>query len=170
MALFDQPISTDEKEYRFASGSSFLEELKRQKQDTGVSEDDGLDDLPPFEEEQDEQEQRTLQESKSVSRVAGEQLTLLTDTILPVLLAIMLKDDPDVYRATDNEKKMLDEAFASYTQMQGINMPPWLVLVGTVLSIYGFKAYHGYKFKKQEDENAKLKKRIEELENGKQNS
>lgn len=152
MGLFDQQAAAPEApKHKFLSGdiSGFMGQMAAEKQNTGVDEADGLEELetPEVEEQTDYQEIKT---TKRVANVAGSSLALMADALIPVLLALLLKDDADNYRCDPTEKDMLEKAFADYAQLQGVEMPPWLVLVGTILSIYGFKAYHGFKEKRDE--------------------
>lgn len=153
MGLFDQQAAVPEApKHKFLSGdiSGFMGQMAAEKQNTGVDETDGLEDLEMQEPEDQETDYQEIKTTKRVANVAGSSLALMADALIPVLLALLLKDDADKYRCDPGEKDMLEKAFADYAQLQGVEMPPWLVLVGTVLSIYGFKAYHGFKAKRDD--------------------
>lgn len=159
MGLFDQQAAAPEApKHKFLSGdlSGFVSEMAADKQDMGIDESAGLDDLEKPELEEREADYQEIKTTKRVANVAGSSLALMADALIPVLLALLFRDDADNYRCDPTEKDMLEKAFADYAQLQGVEMPPWLVLVGTVLSIYGFKAYHGFKIKNEEKENAKI--------------
>jgi len=155
MPLFNNNPEPAAPEHKFLSGdiTGFMSEMQSSKQNTGVSEDAGIDEIeaqniPEDDENDDYQEIRT---PKKVANVAGSSLTLFADTLIPLLLALLLKGDADEYRCTPEEKPLLEQAFADYAQLQGVEMPPWLVLFGTIASIYGFKAYNGIKQRKQDE-------------------
>lgn len=156
MGLFDQQAAPEAPKHKFLSGdiSGFMGQMASEKQNTGVDETDGLEDLETPEPEDQETDYQEIKTNKRVANVAGSSLALMADALIPVLLALLFRDDADNYRCDPGEKDILEKAFADYAQLQGVEMPPWLVLIGTVLSIYGFKAYHGYKTKREEAENS----------------
>jgi len=170
MGLFDRAAENEQsevKQHKFISGNvgDLLSDLKRNKQDTGVDETENLSDLETQESEiiEDEPMQK-LKARKDVSDVAGSSMALMADSFLPVLLAIFLQDDPENYKCTEDERESLEQAFADFSRIQGIEMPPWVVLAGTVLGIFGYKAYHGFKVKKLEAENKRLQDIVDKQE------
>lgn len=150
-------------DYSFASGNiaDYLSEIKIPKQEQDIQEEDGLDELENF--TKPEPERREIQESKSVSNVAGSALALLSDSLIPMLLAILLKASPETFKATKSEYEQIEQAFSDYTQQEGIKLPPWLVLIGTLGAVYGFKA-HSAIAQKKEEQNELLKASAEKEE------
>lgn len=163
MGLFDREvdeIKNPVKDHNFISGNigDLLSDLEKNKQNTGVDEDEGLDDIVNEEREQQSQQEpmQKLGARKDVSDVAGSSMALMADALIPVLIAIVLQDDPDRYKCDDDEFDALEKACSDFTRLQGVEMPPWLVLGGTVLSIFGYKAYSGSRLNKLEAENKRL--------------
>lgn len=168
MSLFDSKteddVTVEKKPYKFISGNidGFMNEIKTPKQQQNIDEDIPIDDVEEPQEDPND-DYKSLNVKKAVAGVAGSSLTLFTDSVIPILIALLLKDDPENHKATDSELKQIEAAFTDYTQLQGVNLPPWVVLLGTVLSIYGFKAYSGLKQKQMSDEIATLKAENEKL-------
>lgn len=133
--------------HKFLSGdiSNYVESIRQKKQDQNIDEAEGLEDLDQEQSQGVEApgDYDELALKKKVANVAGSSLTLFADAIIPVLIALLLKDDPDTFKASDSELAQLEAAFSDYAQIQGVDMPPWIVLFGTIISIYGFKAYSG---------------------------
>jgi len=155
-----------EKPYSFASGgiNDYLDELKVAKQPQDIDESEGLDELLELQEKETPEPLEKLKANTAVANASGKILAIAIDAALPVAIGLFLKDDPENYKASEDEKEALTDAFAEYTKLKGGDIPPWLALMITILSIYGVKGAAGYQNKKLNAENTKLQKRIEELE------
>jgi len=161
----EKPVEP-EKPYTFASGGidGYMNELNVPKQPQDIDESEGLNELIDLQEHEPDEPLEKIKARTAVANASGKILAIALDAAFPVALGLLLKDDPDNYKATPEEKEDLTEAFAEYTKLKGGEIPPWLALVITILSIYGVKGAAGFQNKKLNDENAKLQQRIKELE------
>ncbi len=163
MGLLDDNAPETVKTYQFASApiDDFIRDLNVSKQEQNISDDDLGELDEPI--DQPDAPLEKLKMRPSVANATGKALMLTVDTVLPIGLALLIKDDAENYKATEAEREDLAEVFGEYAKLSGGEIPPWLMLLITVLSIYGIKAYNGVQNKKLNDRNAELEKQLAEL-------
>ena len=137
MSIFDQHTETEEQDYHFASGTDindYLSEMGAEKQDMNLS--DTLDEDLPFDTETEEQ---TMQMPSDVANATGKMFASVIDTVLPETLAMLSKGDVEDYKAAPTDRKELEKALGKYLAIKGTDIPPGVMLLILILSIYGMK-------------------------------
>lgn len=167
MGLLDQVDETTKKEpYKFASGGigEFMDEFNKPKQDQGIDEAAGLEDLPPeYEESEDDEPLEKLKATNSVANASASLLTIALDSTLSTVLGLYAGDEPSNYKADSDQREELQEAIAEYVKLKGGDIPPGLALILIVVSIYGSKGAMAFQFKKLKKETEEKDNQISEL-------
>lgn len=167
MGLLDIQGDTPEKQpYKFASSGidDYLNELKQPKQVQDIDEAEGLEELDNLQPEADDEPMAKLQASNSVAKASGSLLTIALDTTVSTAFGLWAGDEPQNYKADDNEREELERAIGEYVKLKGGDIPPGFALVLIILSIYGSKGAMAFQFKKAKKEMEEKDRRIQELE------
>ncbi len=132
-------------DYRFVTGNDidgFLDDLNTPKQETVRDRYDGLEDLPSDDIEVDEEKQEPvdIQMKASAAKATGKLVATVIDTTLPQALAFIAKDNGvENYRADESQREELEEALTEYMRLKGGDVPPGVMIVILVITIYGTK-------------------------------
>ena len=166
MGLLDIQGDAPEKPYKFASSGidDYLDELNQPKQDLGIDETAGYEELNDMQPEPDSEPLEKLKASNAVAKASGSLLTIALDTSLSTAIGLWAGDEPANYKADDNEREELEQAISEYVKLKGGDIPPGFALVLIILSIYGSKGAMGFQFKKAKKELDEKDNRIAELE------
>ena len=158
----------------------FLSEMNQEKASYSDSEDEGIDEiLPPNEDSVSEgeyegnydgdedgggEENERVEFDPSLASLSAEFAAMITDLAIPALIAMFVKCDPQRLQATTDQLEKLTKAYSQYLQTKQIQLTPGWMLIGVIASVYGTKipiALQEQKLKEKEEE---LKTKEKELE------
>jgi hypothetical protein len=165
MGMLDQTTDTEQKPYVFASGGidNYMKELKQPKQAQEIDETEGLDELNDMQPEQEVEPLEKLKASNAFATSSASLLTIALDSTFSTLLGMYSGDEPENYKADEDQRDELQKAIAEYIKLKGADIPPGFALVIIILSIYGTKGAMAFQFKKLKKENEAKDKEIETL-------
>lgn len=139
--LTDIGTTPDTTGYAFASGDidDFLSEMEQPKQSVY---EDNPDDQQHFDALNDAAEQREQQKQKlhmnaPVANASGKLVATVIDTTLPAALGFLAKDDPANYKADEQSREELERALSEYMKLKGGDIPPGMMILVLILTIYG---------------------------------
>jgi hypothetical protein len=167
MGLLDiQGEAPEKKPYQFASAGidDYIGELNQPKQAHDIDEAEGLEELDDMQPEPDTEPLEKLKASNSVAKASGSLLTIALDTSLSTAFGLWAGDEPQNYKADENEREELEQAIGEYVKLKGGDIPPGFALVLIILSIYGSKGAMAFQFKKAKKQLDEKDNRIAELE------
>jgi hypothetical protein len=144
-------------EYNFASGgiSDFLEDFNTPKQSKDINED--FSELESIEYEKSEKIlPDKLQTSASVAKTSASILTIALDSALSSVFAFIANESPEDFKADDDQREELQKAFTEYTKLKGGEIPPGLMLIILVISIYAGKGITAVQLRKANKRNEQL--------------
>lgn len=162
-----KPETENTPEYNFASEDidGFISDFNRPKQNMNADEREGLDELEP---EDPEYDPNDIEEPEHMSSTAAKQTSSIVvtviDNVLPTTLAAIAKGEASDYKATPDEREELKSALAEYLKLKGGEIPPWLMVLILVLSIYGSKLPQALQERKLNERQEALDRREKELE------
>ena len=164
MGLLDDDAPETLKPYQFASApiDEFINEMNVGKQQQNIDDTD-LDELDNQSETTENEPLEKLKMRPSVANATGKLLAGTVDTVIPILMSLVIKDDLENYKASKDEFEDLADAFGQYAALKGADIPPGVALLITVGTIYGAKGYQGIQNKKLNDRNAELEKQLAEM-------
>lgn len=142
----------------------FMKEFMKPKQDMHINEADGLDRL---EEDITPDDVPQIQMQSGAAKATGKLCVTVVDTVLPACLGMIAKDDGDNFKASDEERSELEEAFSEYMKLKGADVPPGvmvLILVGTIYASKLPYAIQQRKIAKAKEELEKKEKELQERE------
>lgn len=142
---------------------TFLSEIQAPKQNMNISEDDGLED---FERLQDSQqpEKESLVMKTPVANASGKLLATVIDTSLPAALGFLAKESASVYKADEEDREELEKALGEYMKLKGGDIPPGMMVLILVLSIYGAKVPLAMQHRKINVERLELEQQRKDLD------
>lgn len=158
-------------EYNFADGdiSTFASEIQQPKQDMGISEEPDVWEDP---EEPDELEDGPENEAeinapsqRMAARRTAKFICHFADMGFATALSAISKNDMDEHRADKESLHELENAVAEYCKDMGGNVPPWLMIVICVLTIYGGQIPQALRDRKANTEREKAENERQELAN-----
>ncbi len=131
------PINPD---YPTADISDFISEMNQPKQDFNL-------DIQPSEEEtalfdnapQDPVEKVDVQMKSAAASASGKLFATVIDTALPATLAAIASAPAEHFKAAPQDRQELADALTEYMRLVGADIPPGMMVVILVLSIYGSK-------------------------------
>lgn len=158
----------------------FLSEMNQEKASYSDSEDEGIDEILPQDEDNgldddyegnfdggedgDEEGNERVEFDPGLASLSAEFAAMITDLAIPALIAMFVKCDPQRLQATTDQLQKLTKAYTQYLQTKQIQLTPGWMLIGVIASIYGTKipiALQEQKLKEKEEE---LKNKEKELE------
>lgn len=158
----------------------FLNEMNQEKASYSDSEDEGIDEILPQDEDNgleddyegnydgdedgDGGEEERVGFDPSLASLSAEFAAMITDLAIPALIAMFVKCDPQRLQATTDQLEKLTKAYSQYLQTKQIQLTPGWMLIGVIASVYGTKipiALQEQKLKEREEE---LKTKEKELE------
>ena len=137
----------------------FMKEFMQPKQDMNIDENDGLENLQV---ERPEEPQH-IQMQSGAAEATGKLCVTVVDTVLPACLGVIAKDDGDNYKASDEERSELEEAFGEYMKLKGADVPPGVMVLILVGTIYGTKLPYAFQQRKIAAAKEELEKKEKEL-------
>ncbi|MDR2824795.1 MAG: hypothetical protein LBB41_06325 [Prevotellaceae bacterium] len=160
------PQSAD---YKFITGdiSEFVNDLQTPKQEF-TNNNENYDELP------DEPEVDTssdhLQANTKVAQSTAHLIVTTIDAVLPETMAFAAKQKSGEYfKADPSTKNELEDALTEYIKLKGAkDLPPSVMIIILLLVAYGTKIPAMLQMRKEallEEQNEKLRKRVNELEN-----
>lgn len=125
-------------EYPTGDLETFLTEIQSPKQNMNISEDEGLEELETLQ-VTEKTEKEDLVMKSSVANASGKLLATVIDTSLPAVCGFFAKGNPKKYKADEEERTELEKALGEYMKLKGGDIPPGMMVLVLVLSIYGSK-------------------------------
>jgi len=156
----DNNINTN---YPTGDLESFLTEIQAPKQNMNISEEEGLDELETLQ-EIEKPEKDDLVMKGSVANASGKLLATVIDTSLPAALGFLAKEKGSVYKADEEDRAELEKALGEYMKLKGGDIPPGMMVLVLVLSIYGAKIPMAIQHRKMNVERLELEQQKKDLE------
>lgn len=158
--------TTTEEVNEYPSGDlkAFLDDYKTEKQDMNIDESDGLDDFDAITgnaANEEENEPVSLQMRAGAARASGKLITTVIDTTIPAILATIAKDNVEEFKAAPEDREELEEALTEYMKLKGGDIPPSVMVIILISTIYLSKIPKVIELRK-------LNKKQEELNNKEQ--
>ena len=142
--------------------ASFIEEFNQPKQDMNLDIAEGLDALEPLEEDMPTGKLDTTA-TRAAAGAGGRMIAAVIDTTIPMTLGMIAKESPDEFKATDSQREELEAALTEYMALRGDDIPPGVMVLILVLTIYGSQVPHALALRKQNLRQEQLDQREEEL-------
>lgn len=141
--------------------ASFIEEFNQPKQDMNLDIAEGLDSLEPFDDAPSGKLDTTT--TRAAASAGGRMIAAVIDTTLPMTLGMIAKESPEEFKATDSQREELEAALTEYMALRGDDIPPGVMVLILVLTIYGSQVPHALALRKQNLRQEELDQREEEL-------
>ena len=141
--------------------ASFIEEFNQPKQDMNLDIAEGLDSLEPFDDAPSGKLDTTT--TRAAASAGGRMIAAVIDTTLPMTLGMIAKESPEEFKATDSQREELEAALTEYMALRGDDIPPGVMVLILVLTIYGSQVPHALALRKQNLRKEELDQREEEL-------
>lgn len=152
-------------EYPSGDLKAFLDDYTTEKQDMNIDESEGLDDFDAITgnaaNEEEENEPVSLQMRAGAARASGKLITTVIDTTIPAILATIAKDNVEEFKAAPEDREELEEALTEYMKLKGGDIPPYVMVIILINTIYLSKIPKVIELRK-------LNKKQEELNNKEQ--
>ena len=150
--------------------NSFVAELQQPKQEFAQSESvfDALPEPPEPENEDQPKEKVRTQMTTGAANASGKLVVSVIDTVIPAIQAWFAKTDTEDFKAYESDRAELDNAFSEYMKLKGGDIPPGLMCVILVISIYGSNIPKMLEMRKLNTEKERLDKMRRDLEYQKQ--
>lgn len=171
MTMLEQIGNPTNDNYQFASGQDidqFIAQMQAPKQDMHIDEAEGLRQL---EEEaanavqEEKAEKVDVQMKASAARASGRLVASVIDNTLPGIMAFAGKDnDPAPYKADPESRTELEEALTEYMRLKGGDIPPGMMVLILLLTIYGSKVPMMLQHRKINTERQKLEETRKQLD------
>ena len=141
--------------------TSFIEEFNQPKQDMNLDIAEGLDSLEPFDDAPSGKLDTTT--TRAAASAGGRMIAAVIDTTLPMTLGMIAKESPEEFKATDSQREELEAALTEYMALRGDDIPPGIMVMILVFTIYGSQVPHALALRKQNLRQEQLDQREEEL-------
>ena len=105
-----------------------------------------------------------LKGTSSVANASGKLLATVIDTSLPAALGFLAKEKGSVYKADEEDRAELEKALGEYMKLKGGDIPPGMMVLVLVLSIYGAKIPMAIQHRKMNVERLELEQQKKDLE------
>ncbi len=127
--------------YTFATGDdidAYIRDIQSPKQDMNIDPTEGLSELEDLQEFDDAPFEKTdIQMKAAAAKASGRLVATVIDTALPQALAYIAKTpDSTPYKADPDSRQELEEALTEYMRLKGGDIPPGMMVLLLVLSIY----------------------------------
>ena len=98
------------------------------------------------------------------ANASGKLVVSVIDTVIPSVQAWFAKDDTDGYKAPESNRSEMEEAFSRYMELKGGDIPPGLMCLILVITIYGSNIPKMLEMRKLNTEKENLEKMRRDLE------
>lgn len=150
-------------EYPTGDLETFLTEIQSPKQNMNISEAEGLEELETLQ-VTEKPEKEDLVMKSSVANASGKLLATVIDTSLPAALGFLAKEEGSGYKADEEDRAELEKALGEYMKLKGGDIPPGMMVLVLVLSIYGAKIPMAIQHRKMNVERLELEQQKKDLE------
>lgn len=157
--------------YQFATGNDidqFIDQMQTPKQNLDANEYEGLEELQEQETADTEPTEKVDTQMKSAAaKASGKLVTTVIDNTLPHALAFIAHDNADNYKADPESRQELEDAMTEYMRLKGGEIPPGMMVLLLILTIYGSKVPMAFQRRKLNEERERLnqwQKSLEERE------
>ena len=150
-------------EYPTGDSETFLTEIQSPKQNMNISEAEGLEELETLQ-VTEKPEKEDLVMKSSVANASGKLLATVIDTSLPAALGFLAKEEGSGYKADEEDRAELEKALGEYMKLKGGDIPPGMMVLVLVLSIYGAKIPMAIQHRKMNVERLELEQQKKDLE------
>lgn len=161
--------TTTEEVNEYPSGDlkAFLDDYTTEKQDMNIDETEGLDDFDAITgnavNEEEENEPVSLQMRAGAARASGKLITTVIDTTIPAILATIAKDNVEEFKAAPEDREELEEALTEYMKLKGGDIPPSVMVIILISTIYLSKIPKVIELRKLNKKQEELNKREQQL-------
>ena len=128
-----------------------------------ISEAEGLEELETLQ-VTEKPEKEDLVMKSSVANASGKLLATVIDTSLPAALGFLAKEEGSGYKADEEDRAELEKALGEYMKLKGGDIPPGMMVLVLVLSIYGAKIPMAIQHRKMNVERLELEQQKKDLE------
>jgi len=142
---------------------SFLTEIQAPKQNMNISEAEGLEEFEALQ-DAEKPEKEDLVMKSPVANASGKLLATVIDTTLPAALGFLAKEEGSGYKADEEDRNELEKALGEYMKLKGGDIPPGMMVLVLVLSIYGAKIPLAMQHRKINAERQELEQQKKDLE------
>lgn len=109
---------------------------------------------------------RNVENMRLMQKPTAELIVGVMDVILPIVICLLIKGtDKDDVKLEPDERETLVGAFATYLGDKNVQASPGVVLIVTIVTIYGGKIFSAMAGKQRRDELAQLRAMVEEQQN-----
>lgn len=133
-------IGTPTTPYNFATGDdidAYIRDIQSPKQDMNIDPTEGLSELENLQDDAISFEKTDIQMKSAAAKAGGKLVATVIDTTLPQALAYIAKTpDATPYKADPDSRQELEEALTEYMRLKGGDIPPGMMVLLLVLSIY----------------------------------
>lgn len=128
-----------------------------------ISEAEGIEEFEALQ-DAEKPEKEDLVMKSSVANASGKLLATVIDTSLPAALGFLAKEEGCVYKADEEDRNELEKALGEYMKLKGGDIPPGMMVLVLVLSIYGAKIPMAIQHRKINAERQELEQQKKDLE------
>lgn len=139
--------------------NDFFAQMSRQKEDMGISEPMPDDNEQPETDELEPTDEPRIQVNAAPARATAKLITTVIDTTLPAGLAMIAQAESNEFKATPDERDELTEALTEYVRLKGGDIPPGVMVLILVSTIYGSKLPYAVQLRKQKQKENELAER-----------
>lgn len=169
MSILNFNESNVDKRTELPSGNidEFISEMQAPKQDMNIDESEGLDELEDLQENETvERQDIDVEMTANASKMTSKLLCTVLDSVIPNGLSLIAGDAESVnlYKASDEQRDELEEALTAYIRLKGGDIPPGIMVIILVITIYGSKIPLAIQQRKLNKEKELLKQQQQELE------
>ncbi len=135
-------------DYPVADLNSFIDEINQPKQDFNLNirpDDDDFEDYTPDDEPL---EKIDTQMKSSAAKAGGILMATVVDSVLPASLGAIAHTDADQFKVSDRDRDDLAEALTEYMRLKGGDIPPGVMVILLILSLYGSQIPHAISLRK----------------------
>ena len=160
--------NTTEEINEYPSGDliAFLDDYKTEKQDMHIDECEGLDDFDAITgnaANEEENEPVSLQMRAGAARASGKLITTVIDTTIPAILAGIAKGNIEEFKAAPEDREELEEALTEYMKLRGGDIPPSVMVIILISTIYLSKIPKVIELRKLNNKQEELNNREQQL-------
>jgi len=161
-------MGNEKQTHNFATAdiNDFVKELNEPKQEfeQKTSIFDNLPEDEPEKEQEQPKEKIKTQMTEGAANASGRLVVSVIDTVIPAVQAWCAKSDTEDFKAKENDRAELEDAFSEYMKLKGGDIPPGLMCVILVLAIYGSNVPKMLEMRKLNTEKEKLERMRRDLE------
>ncbi|NCC99482.1 MAG: hypothetical protein EOL95_07260 [Bacteroidia bacterium] len=114
--------------------------------------------------QQEEVEKAEIKMKSAPAKATAKLFATIIDSTIPATLGIIAKEESTDYRAAEEDKQDLEDALTEYVKLKGGDIPPGVMVLILILTIYGSKVPHALQQRKLNQKKEELLAKEKELE------